>query len=163
MPTPSPGYRPPSCAPLTWSIWRDLIRPDVLTEFREVQHMLVEINRKLDEMGAREDAADARRDELIGLVRDHVNALQADNTALRAALVQADADKAAALEADSEADAASQEAANAALEELTGQAPPVEEPPADGGPVTEPAPDQPAPVDEPAPAGDEEDETASEG
>lgn len=86
------------------------------------------IMERLELMGAREDAADARIVELVGLVRDYLAGKDARIAELEAALAGADAEKAAELAADSDADAAAKEEINAALEGLL---PPVT-PPAEG-------------------------------
>lgn len=111
----------------------------------EMQHAITEMKEMITEMGAREEAADARQLELIGLVRDGWLSLQAENRVLRDQLAQAGADQeaavAAALEADSDFDAGKKEQANVALEELITPAP-------------EPQPEpEPEPSPEPAPEG----------
>ena len=98
-----------------------------------------DMNRKLDQlqkdvkiMGAREDAAYARQEELIGLVKEGSAAKDAKIAALEAELANADADALArveaALEADSEFDADKLERGNAALEELVAAPQPEPEP-----------------------------------
>ena len=73
-------------------------------------------------MASREEAADARTVELIGLIRDGSRAKDAEIAALRAALSNAGADATRqveeALAADSEFDADRKEAGNTALSEL---------------------------------------------
>ena len=105
--------------------------------------MIVDANRviieRLDDMGAREDAAYAKLAEDIQKVKDGWASLVAERDALKQALEEADANKAAAvqaaLDADSEVDASKVEAADAALAELV--VPPAPEP----EPQPEPAPE----------------------
>lgn len=110
--------------------------------------------RRLEErMGAREDAAYEALNANIAAVKEGWASLTAERDALKAALEEADADKAAAvqdaLDADSEVDASKVEAASAALDELAGhtEEPPVEEPPVEEPPVEEPPAEEP-PVDD---------------
>lgn len=88
------------------------------------------IMERLELMGAREDAADARLVELVDLVKNFLAGQAARIAELTAALEGADAEKAAELAADSDSDAAVKEEINAKLDALLPQ-PPVEEPPAD--------------------------------
>lgn len=90
------------------------------------------IMERQEAMGAREDAADARIVELVGLVRDYLASKDARITELEAALANADSEKAAELAADSEADAAKQEEINAALEGLLPVTPPADGPVVEG-------------------------------
>lgn len=93
------------------------------------------IERMLIQMGAREDAADARFAELVELVRAGSAAKDAEIAALRSALVDADADAVRrvdeALAADSEFDADKKEAGNTALESLVAMPAPAPSEPTD--------------------------------
>lgn len=86
-----------------------------------------QLSKEVQIMGAREDAAFARQEELIGLVKEGSAAKDAKIAALEAELANADAAAQArvdaALEADSEFDAGKIEAGNSALEELVAPAP----------------------------------------
>lgn len=81
-------------------------------------------------MAEREDAAYARQEELIGLVKEGYTAKDVEIVALREALAGADAAAVArvdaALAADSDFDAAKVERANSALEELVATPAPVD-------------------------------------
>jgi len=112
-------------------------------------------------MGVREDAADARQAELIGVVRDGMitqasviagltadkEALTTERDALRTALEEANASTAAQIDAavlvdreqESDADAARQETWNSSLEEIADMVPPAApspEPPDDSNEPT---------------------------
>lgn len=134
-----------------------LLRPTVM--------QLKNIERMLNQMGAREDAADARFAELVDLVRQGSAAKDAEITALRSELANADADATRrvdeALAADSEFDADKKEAGNAALESLVAMPAPSEpsepgdEEPAGPTPVDPEDPTEPgAPVDPTVPGED---------
>lgn len=88
---------------------------------------VIQLEKDVKLMGAREDAAFARQEELIGLVKEGSAAKDAKIAALEAELANADADAQArvdaALEADSEFDADKIEAGNSALEELVAPEP----------------------------------------
>lgn len=100
---------------------------------------VIQLQKDVKIMGAREDAAYARQEELIQLVKDGSAAKDAKIAALEAELANADADAQArvdaALEADSEFDADKIEAGNSALAELVAA-------PADPEPQPEPEPQQ---------------------
>jgi hypothetical protein len=87
---------------------------------------LEDIERKVDIMAAREEAAYARLGELVGMVRDGSAAKDAKIRELESALANADQDAVnrvnAALDQDSEFDADRIEKANAALDELVARA-----------------------------------------
>lgn len=96
-------------------------------EFKKsVMTQLYNMQLEIRDMGAREDAANARFGELIASIRDGMLAKDAEIYTLRAALHNADQTAVQrvqeALDADSEHDAARIEQANAALEELTTRA-----------------------------------------
>lgn len=81
------------------------------------------IMERLEAMSEREDAADARLVELVGLVKTFIDGKDARIAELEAALANADAEKAAELAADSDADAAKKEDLVAKLDALVEPAP----------------------------------------
>lgn len=117
--------------------WRDL--SDIARDLAflcvaasEQKALLRHITKELANMAEREDAAYEKLYATITTVKDGWASLVAERDALKAALEDADADKAAAvqaaLDADSNVDAEKVEAADAALADLI---PPAEEPPAE--------------------------------
>lgn len=112
-----------------WLWWGKDAVSDIQADAAATRQSVNTVIRKIDQlqrdvkiMGAREDAAFARQEELIGLVKEGSAAKDAKIAALEAELANADADAQArvdaALEADSEFDADKVEAGNAALAEL---------------------------------------------
>lgn len=91
----------------------------------EIKELIEQLYEKVERMGAREDAQDARFGELLGLVRDGYRAQQVEIEALRIALSNSDQTAQQrvneALDADSEHDADRKELANTALAELLGR------------------------------------------
>lgn len=117
-----------------WLWWGKDAVSDIQADAAATRLSVNNVVRKLDQlskdvkiMGAREDAAFARQEELIGLVKEGSAAKDAKIAALEAELANADAAAQArvdaALEADSEFDAGKIEAGNSALEELVAPAP----------------------------------------
>ena len=107
---------------------------------REVINQLNRIERKLDKMAQREEAAYARQTELIRLVKDGSDAKDAKIRVLEQLVRDAqeitDSAVRSALDEDSEFDAARLEAGNEALDELVAteeQPPPRKSSPSDLG------------------------------
>lgn len=121
-------------------IYTRLIRAEtsILKVLRRIELRQIAIEGKLYSMGIREDAADARFGELLGMVRDADRAKDVEIETLKVALANADQTAQArvdeALDADSEHDAERKEAGNAALEELLARAS------GGGDPAPDPAP-----------------------
>lgn len=92
--------------------------------YEQITERLKRIEGMLINLAQREDAARARQEELLVLVRDAYSAQQVEISALREALATADtaaqARVDAALAEDSDFDATKVEQGNAALEELLG-------------------------------------------
>ena len=124
--------------------------------FGPVNWKLTILMRKVDKLATREEVADARFGELLGLVKEAHVAYQHEIDALKAELANADANAQArvdeALAADSEHDAEKKEAGNAALEELLSRGE-EEEPPTEEEPEP-PVDEEPAPVDPTTPEED---------
>lgn len=117
-----------------WRSWVRKALKSIRSDAESTRASVGMIHAKLDmimerqeQMGAREDAADARLVELVDLVKNFLNGQAARIAELEGALANADADKAAELAADSEGDAAVKEDLVAKLDALLPQ-PPVEEP-----------------------------------
>jgi hypothetical protein len=134
------GFREWFLEPITFQLRADQIAlekiiPSPITQ-KNIERMLIQ-------MGAREDAADARFAELVNAVKEGSAAKDAEIAQLREALTNADADALARVEAalaeDSERDADKKEAGNAALEELVAM-------PAPSPSDPEPTPEDPAPA-----------------
>lgn len=108
---------------------------NVADDITAIRTALEGLDRKLDAMSEREDAAYAQLNSTIQTVKDGWASLVAERDQYKAALEQADAEKAQAvadvLAADSDVDAAKVEAADAALAELNAQPAQPAEPPAE--------------------------------
>lgn len=116
-----------------WRSWVRKALKSIRSDAESTRASVGMIHAKLDmimerqeQMGAREDAADARLVELVDLVKNFLDGQAARIAELEGALANADAAKAAELAADSEGDAAVKEDLVAKLDALLPQ-PPVEE------------------------------------
>lgn len=152
---PTTCRRPPRRRP---PYWKGLVEFIVETVQEVLQPEFDKIHKEIRIMGQKTDASIAHLSDDLHVVHDVVNALEADNAALRAnnatlqqALSTADADKAAAVQeqlvTDDTASSAAIDQARSIIADLVEQA---DNPPADGGDENPPADnggDTPAPAD----------------
>lgn len=145
LPAPSPGWRPRALRPL---FWRDLLLVvEIVVDAvqRAVTPRFDAILKEIQIMGQQTDAGLAHLKDDLSKVRDGWASLVAERDQYKAALENADADKAAAvasaLEADDAHDAASIQEADALVHDLVNKA---EQPPADSGDGSAPVENPPA-------------------
>lgn len=123
---PSPGWR--------WRKFRLFTRQDAALLWADLREQLTAIKEEITKMAVSTDELVADINTLVA----GYEAVKAENVALKAALASADADKAAAVDAaraEEDADAQAKiDAADAVVDAANApaEAPPAEEPPADG-------------------------------